>query len=44
MKLGLDSLKTHAEVENLLSAGKINQPTADYLKHTITRRQEATSK
>ena len=43
VKLGLDSLKSHAEVETLLASGKINQSTADYLKHTITRRQEASS-
>jgi hypothetical protein len=43
VKLGLDSLKTSSQVESLLSSGKINQSTADYLNHTITRRQEASS-
>lgn len=43
-KLGLDELKTVSEVDKLLSEGKINSPTADYLKHTIQRRTEATSK
>ena len=43
-KLGLDELKTVSEVDNLLSEGKINSQTADYLKHTIQRRTEATSK
>lgn len=43
-KLGLDELKTASEVDKLLAEGKINSQTADYLKHTIQRRTEATSK
>lgn len=44
LKLGLDELKTAAEVDKLFTEGKINSQTADYLKHTIQRRTEATSK
>ena len=42
-KLGLDQLKDAHEVEALLKDGKINEATAEYLKHNIQRRTEAAS-
>lgn len=43
-KHGLDQLKSAQEVEALLRDGEINATTAEYLKHNIQRRTEATSK
>ena len=42
-KLNLDAVVSAEEVDSLLKANQINTQTAEYLKHTITRRKEAKS-
>ena len=42
-QLNLDAVMDPVEVDALLKDGKINQSTADYMKHSITRQKEAAS-